>query len=156
VDTSICSRSTTRWAPGQGSPPSIMMKLTPSSWISLAAPARAWSARVLVVIGDELDLVAVLAMSDAAIGVDPVGPDLAAVEAGLAPCGHFGPVSGARKPIFTVFSAPKAALGTPAAAMMVTAAVLDMNSRRPMRGILNAFDMLVFLPGEMPRECARI
>jgi hypothetical protein len=66
-----------------------------------------------------------------------------------------GPVSGARKPIFTVFSAAKARLGTPAAAMMVTAAVLDMNSRRPMR-VLKPLVMLVSSLEIAASECALI
>ena len=44
VENSMPSRSATFCTPGQVSPPSIMMNLTPSSLISLVAPVRALAA----------------------------------------------------------------------------------------------------------------
>ena len=45
-------------------------------------------------------------------------------------------------------------IGSAAAAMMVTAAVLDMNSRRPRRDVLNA-SIMVMSPWRLSANCAR-
>src|SRR4029079_2184596 len=53
--------------------------------LNRAGARLAWI--VFVVIGDELDLVFIVADRNAADAVDPVGPDMQPVEAGLAPGG---------------------------------------------------------------------
>ena len=81
-------RSATGCAPGQVSPPSIIMNLTPLLPDQLGRPGARLCRIKFVVMADKLNLMFLAADINSTGRIDPFGPDFAAQQSRFAPRGH--------------------------------------------------------------------